>query len=232
MTWIRRHRTLDSVSDAAMICGMSNISSWDASTERGRLSRSSPATTIRTLLLFVCALLVVPACSRNDNPPANEPPASASPGTSSGQATQRAYTLGTTIGFGKNGDSERFRVSGWSDTEDDKTWTEGTSATLAFSGLPEGRALQLRTKIGGLAQPPQVPSQPVEVYANGTKIADWTVSDNTELTAPIPANVVKDGALKIEFKTPKAASPKSLGQNEDARVLGIRMFTLAIESTS
>lgn len=215
-----------------MICGMSNISSWNASSRLGRLSRSSQATTTRALLVFACALLVVPACSRTDNPTANQPPSSASPAASAAPAADRTYTLGTTIGFDKNGGSERFRVTGWSDTEDDKTWSVGTSATLAFSGLPDGRALQLRAKIGGLAQPPQLPSQPVEVYANGVKIADWTVSDNAELTAPIPANAVKNGALQIEFKTPKATSPKALGQNEDARVLGIRVYTLAIDSAS
>jgi hypothetical protein len=216
-----------------MIWGMTNILSWRASTGTRQFNRSSQQRgAIKLLLLFGCALLVVPACSRNDSAPAKEPPSSATPGVSPAQASNRSYTLGTAITFAKGGDSERFRVTGWSDTEDDKTWTEGPSATLAFTGLPDGEALQLRAKIGGLAQPPQLPSQPVEVYANGVKIADWTVSDNAEFTAAIPPNAVKDSALRIEFKTPKATSPKSLGQNQDPRVLGIRVLTLTIDSGS
>jgi hypothetical protein len=41
------------------------------------------------------------------------------------QSTDRNYTLGKKTVFGESGDSERFRVSGWSRTEKEITWTEG-----------------------------------------------------------------------------------------------------------
>jgi Sulfotransferase domain len=140
------------------------------------------------------------------------------------------YELGTIINFGKGGDSERFRAGGWSRTEEQQTWSEGNSATLAFTGLPGNANLHLRTRIGALIQPPQLPSQPVAVYANGKRIADWSVSDTNDYSATIPIGSVTDGSLKLEFKTPKATSPKALRQNQDTRLLGIRFHTLTIDS--
>jgi hypothetical protein len=68
-----------------------------------------------------------------------------------------------------------------------------------------------------LIQTPQLPVQPVEVFANGKKIADWQVGNTAQFSAVVPAEALKPGEnLEIEFKT-----PKELGQREDPRVLGI-----------
>ncbi len=140
------------------------------------------------------------------------------------------YQLGTKVSFGDAGDSERFRGSGWSQTETDKTWTEGNSAILSFTALPAGESFQLQMTLLGLTNPPGLVAQPTEVYANGQKVADWQVSDRGEYTATIPANVVSnDGTLKIELRIPKATSPKLIGQSADPRLLGLGCFDLVIE---
>jgi hypothetical protein len=140
------------------------------------------------------------------------------------------YELGRAINFGKGRESERFRVAGWSHTEDQMTWTEGSSAVLNFSGLPPSEPLTIKMTMNGLTKGAELPAQPTEVYANGKKIADWQVAEKNEYLTFIPADVVSDtGSLRIEFRLPKATSPQSLGLNADLRVLGICVFNLVID---
>lgn len=144
-------------------------------------------------------------------------------------ATGRNYTLGKKVLFGVSGDSERFRVSGWSTTEKEITWTEGHSAVVEFTGIPSSSSLRLTATLAALVTPPQLPAQPVEVYANGKKIADWEVIGKAEFTALLPPRTDQPGdSLRIEFKIPKSASPKQLGMSDDPRVLGVSFFDLVL----
>ena len=140
------------------------------------------------------------------------------------------YEIGKKIGFGQSGDSELFRGAGWSPTEPEITWTDGNSAVLSFTGLPAKASLRLKMTLSGFTNPPELPAQPVGVYANGIKVADWQVGDKAEFTAFIPPNATGDGnLLKLELKIPKAISPKALGQGQDSRLLGVACFDLVIE---
>ena len=141
-----------------------------------------------------------------------------SPADKSSQgAANTKYELGNIIKFGAGGDSERFRTCGW---------TEGNSAVLIFSGLPRSQPLTLKMTIVGLTEPPQLPAQPTEVYANGKKI-DWQVADKKQYVASIPAHAVNNtGILTLKFHMPKAASPQSLGINPDPRELALGIFDL------
>jgi len=66
--------------------------------------------------------------------------------------------------------------------------------------------------LAGLTKEPQLPAQPVEVYANQKKVAQWQVIEKKESIASIPTDVVGGtGALILEFRMPKAASPESIG---------------------
>lgn len=147
----------------------------------------------------------------------------------SNSRTDNNYELGSVIHFGIGGGSERFRQSGWSDTEKQFTWSIGNSAKLLLIVPSTDQPLHLRMRLTGFIKLPELPSQPVEVFANGQKIAEWTVAGTADYEAMIPARAIKGGgALTIELKTPKAAVPKSLGVNEDARVLGVLCSELAI----
>jgi hypothetical protein len=88
----------------------------------------------------------------------------------------------------------------------------------------------LTMTIVGLTKAPQLLAQPTEVYANGKKIADCQVADKTQYVASIPADVVSDtGTLTLEFRMPKATSPKSLDINPDPRQLALGVFDLVID---
>ena len=81
----------------------------------------------------------------------------------------------------------------------------------------------------GLVQPPNLPFQPVEVYVSDQKIADWQVSNTAAFTIEIPAELTKGTeTLNLEFRIPKATSPKALGINTDTRMLGICCYSIEL----
>jgi hypothetical protein len=136
--------------------------------------------------------------------------------------------IGVRIQFGQAGGSEPYRSMGWSKSEEKFTWTEGNLARLTLPVGSRKGALNLRMMISALTNPPDLPFQPIEVLANQKQIAQWQVSSAGEFTAIIPAEAVNGSTLDIELRTPKAVSPKALGQSEDARVLGVCVHWLEL----
>jgi hypothetical protein len=141
---------------------------------------------------------------------------------------EKIYTLGSVIKFGAGSEAEKFKISGWSIADKEFTWTEGKSAKLSFI-LPQNEsALTLRMRLVGLIHPPEVAYQPVEVYVNGQKVADWQVATPANFTATIPQKIAFAKQLEIELRTPKSTTPLALKMNDDARVLGVGCYELAI----
>lgn len=164
------------------------------------------------LTLIMATVLCVVGCSRHE--PAEEPAADAP-----------ALSYGTKVTFGQGGNSELFREVGWSKTEEKFTWTEGTGATLRMRIPAASDPITLRMKLSGLVREPALPYQTLEVRANGEKVAEWQVSNLAEFAGQLPPAITQAGGeLTISLKIPKAASPKSLGINEDLRMLGICCF--------
>ena len=134
---------------------------------------------------------------------------------------------GSKINFGKGGNSEPYKKSGWSPTEEKFTWSEGTSARLEIPVPASNEPVTLKMRIAALIKPPDLPFQPVEAFINDQKIADWQVAETSEFAARVSPEVTKQGGvLKIEIKTPKATSPKTLGLSADPRVLGVCVLEL------
>ena len=187
---------------------------------------------VSSLILLVLAISALHSRAETTAQNANSTPGGNSSAASATASATQNYELGKVIRFGMGGGSEPFRQGGWSATEANATWTTGTSAKLAFLVKPSSDPLNLRISLAalsGMTNPATPTPQPVEVVANGQKIADWEVTTRSDFNAVIPASIVKNGgALVIELKTPKAVSPKAMGISEDARVLGVYCFELAI----
>lgn len=133
-----------------------------------------------------------------------------------------------TIFFGAGGDSERYRLLGWSSTEGAYTWTDGIGASLAVRLPASEHPVRMSIKAAGMNAPDRLPFQPVEVTVNGEKIASWQVADEKLYTAIIPQRFVQapESFLFIDFYMPKCASPSSLGHGSDGRRLGLRVTDL------
>jgi len=158
-------------------------------------------------LAAALTLVMLCACSKSNTSETSVP----------GSDVNLAY--GTKVSFGTGGNSEPFRVSGWSRTEPQMTWTEGTAAVLAMRVSPTNEPVALKMKL----------TQPVEVYVNDQKVADWQVANEEEFSAPIPQEMTRRGGLlRITLKIPKATSPKALGMSADPRILGVACFDLQL----
>jgi len=181
---------------------------------------SAAAVKFPAAVVAALALVMLSACSKSNTPETPVP----------GSDVNLAY--GTKVSFGTGGNSERLRVSGWSGTETEMTWTEGTAAVLAMRVSPTNEPVALKVKLGGLTKDPEVPYQPVEVYVNDQKVADWqVVAGPAEFSASIPQEITKSGGLlRITLKIPKATSPKALGMSGDPRILGVACFDLQLAS--
>jgi hypothetical protein len=140
-----------------------------------------------------------------------------------------ADVLGRVIRFGIAGEGRTYQVSGWRGTEPvDSTWSEGQAALLRLPVPANAGALKLRLKMAALTSPALL-TQPVEIYANGKKIAQWDVAAVAEYTASIPADVVGSSpGLDLELRTPNSTSPKALGLNEDTRIVGACLYELEL----
>jgi hypothetical protein len=164
---------------------------------------------------------------------ANNPSPNATTASPSVASNTNEYSIGNKINFGADGNSKAFKVSGWSDAEAKHSWTNGVVSVLVMRLPARTKPISLKMKLAGLTKDPEVPSQPVEVYVNDQKIADWDVRELAmEYTAPIPPSITKDeGLLTITLKIPKAVSPKSLGIGEDSRLLGLACMEVSLSPT-
>lgn len=137
------------------------------------------------------------------------------------------YTLETVVSFGEGGGSELFRGKGWGLTERRSTWTEGHRAELNFKVAPTKHPLGIRMRMSGIGKPPELPHQPVEAVVNGRSLAHWNVGKMEDFILVVPLELLSNTRdLKVEFRIPRATSPKALGYNADSRVLGICMHEL------
>jgi hypothetical protein len=187
-----------------------------------------------TTLCCVLAALMLLGCgpSKDAGPTANSPTPDSTNASPRVASTTNEYSIGDKINFAANGNSKPFKVSGWSEAESTHSWTDGAVSVLAMRISPATNPLTLTMKLAGFVRDPEFPSQPVEVYANDEKIADWNVRDRADYTAPIPPAISQSGGLlTITLKIPKAASPKSLGLSNDARLLGLACIEVSLTPT-
>jgi len=108
-------------------------------------------------------------------------------------------------------------------------WTEGPRASVRFGIDQVPPAATLSVRAGAFVHPPALAKQSIRVLLNGVVIGsgEFTQRGLVDLEFPIPDGVLaKDNFLLIE--TPDAASPKSVGLNDDARKLGIEVEWITI----
>lgn len=177
----------------------------------------------------VCISLAVFMLAACDNTTTPSPSAATSPAPATSAPpviTKDNYTVGSLVEFKTGGNSEPYRVSGWSHTEAEFTWTEGQSAVLSFSLPPNPGPLLLTMKLAGFINPPELLNQRVEVHLNQQKIAEWEVGETAEFEAEVPAALTEAGPLTLELRMPQATSPKAIGKSQDRRVLGACVYNL------
>jgi len=141
-------------------------------------------------------------------------------------------TFGQKQFFRGNQDVAPYLAAGFGRPEEGGTWTTDKQATLNLPLAPEarGRPISLVISAFGYVSPPKLPSQEVVVSAGGKelgKIKYTKPQDRRDLKIELPADLTAGESLVLTFDIPKAASPLSLDNGADQRVLG--MFLNSVE---
>jgi hypothetical protein len=126
--------------------------------------------------------------------------------------------------------SEFFCLSGFFGLEQLGRWSDGPSASIAFR-FPENlqKHVLLKIRAGAFAGRPSVPQQLVSVSVNGMLVAEWAIKDPTvrSRTVFLDRAVLASGKVTIHFAVPTCAAPRSLGMNNDSRLLGIFLSAIS-----
>jgi hypothetical protein len=194
----------------------------------------SKLTSLRfTIPTAIAVMLIASGCKPAANDSATATPAADATASPVAKASPAPYQYGTVVHFTNTGDSEKYRTFGWSKTEDNFTWSEGQAAGITVVVPPAEGAVSLRMRLAALTKAPEVPFQPVQVFVNDRLITEWQVSNTSEFTASLPADITRDGGLlNITLRFPAATSPKKLGMSEDPRTLGVSCFEFELIKTS
>lgn len=134
------------------------------------------------------------------------------------------YTLGTELSFAKDhATANDFCLLGFSNNEENHTWTDRNIAKMKFLFHDDFENLLLKLNYSTYLSPERV-----LIYANDNLIEDYLANGAEEKEFIIPSEYIKEDELIITFEFPDAASPKSRGENSDSRLLGLAFKTLTI----
>jgi len=143
------------------------------------------------------------------------------------------YQYGTKITFGNDGNSEQYQVTGWSHPEEGFTWTEGNRAELLLPINKTTSATTMQICLTPYIKKGKLDRQRINVYINDEKIGELkaTSPEKNMYTIDIPEKYMSGQSLKIAFELPDAASPKSVENSEDVRVIAVALSSVAFFET-
>jgi hypothetical protein len=146
------------------------------------------------------------------------------------------YYLGTTIKFGNDQQSQDFTISGWSSPDDGSLWSDGGSATIAFSmNRSHSTLMNLQINAYPFIVEHKHEIQRVAVYLNKHELGNYsfTQSQPQDMEFLIEPDYLNEQVQYLTFYFPDAISPLELGISGDSRDLAIALlsFTLSEANT-
>jgi glycosyltransferase involved in cell wall biosynthesis len=139
----------------------------------------------------------------------------------------RRLPIGGTIDFSETGNSPLYVKSGWGDQEPQLRWTDGGDAVLRvrleFPPHQASNRVRMRFRAYSFGC-----SQRVSISVEGQEVGELSVDGawrDHEIEI-VSQRLLAGQELEMVFTLPDAHSPKSVGQGEDARSLGIAMASM------
>jgi hypothetical protein len=126
-------------------------------------------------------------------------------------------------------EGDKYAWFGWSFREESFRWTEGKEAGLVFKIDPVAD-VQFTMKIFPFLPQGKIKEQRVHVTLNNQPIETLTLNDEKprEVRLLLPKTLLRQSNTMV-FGLPDAASPLSLGLNEDSRQLGIGLCWIQLQ---
>jgi hypothetical protein len=136
------------------------------------------------------------------------------------------YSWGAKLDFSdQSPNAKPYMIQGWSEPEDWGVWSVGVKAVVGFIAPPPTGDMVL--ELGDVCV---FARQPVDVVVNGKAVYHFSSFDSAKsVSIPVTkAILTKRSQITIEFLTPQSTTPLSHGINDDTRLLGIGLRTLAL----
>lgn len=131
-------------------------------------------------------------------------------------------------------DADVYFIQGFDAVEQHEfRWTSARKALIFLPVAAQQNNLKIEFVLQGLTAPARLPKQRVIMRVGGSVVANWNVSDKDKFILELPNELVKkqtevqQGVL-IEVETPDACTPKSLGINDDTRMLAVEFHQIRL----
>lgn len=139
----------------------------------------------------------------------------------------RRMAPGTEISFN---DRIAF-IEGFSEAEERFRWSDARHAAVFLPLAATGRDAQLRLLLHGMSHPRSNLTQHIAVRVGERVVAQWQIADEAPFGLTLPADLVatevrERGGVILDFDLPDATTPRSLGINQDTRLLGIAVHSI------
>lgn len=134
--------------------------------------------------------------------------------------------------IGQGGDPHAIRLRNFDNPEADFAWSIGRFAEAAFDcdrdalAATEGGALLL--DIDTFRVPPVLAGQNLLVFLNGLRVHSAFVTARTLVTLRLRPGMLQAEDNMLTFDVPDAIRPMEFGM-EDGRMLGLKLFSMALE---
>ena len=129
-----------------------------------------------------------------------------------------------TIDFGRGGNSDAYRLDGWSLPETDFCWTIGRRSALRLPRplAPHGMVLEL--KCAPFADPARLAAQRLTLCVDGQETALMRMRIGGNFAWFLPSSDATGRDLSIVLDHPDAARPRDLGLSADEREIALMVF--------
>jgi hypothetical protein len=133
------------------------------------------------------------------------------------------------IDFGRNGNSDSYRRSGWSEPEPRHTWTIGPESTLEFPRPSVPGTYLMVLELGPFVWKDELPAQHLSVLVNGSEIGEFAVREATVLECVVDWPLIGGREwVSLTFRHPNSARPVDVNGVPDHRELALAFETISL----
>ena len=149
-----------------------------------------------------------------------------------GGAETPPYRWGEVLRFGERGNAQPYKAAGWSTPEDQIAWTDGSKAELVLPTRSPQGPVRLRLYAGAYLNPGKVDRQRIRCSINRRIAAELVISKPAfeVLEVTIAKDFFNDPERTVlTLELPDSISPRSIGDGQDLRQLGIAVSWLSLD---
>jgi len=140
------------------------------------------------------------------------------------------YAYGRKITFDQLGNAVYYKTEGWSNPEENFTWTFGNSSSLKIPIINNSKDIRLELTAFPFLGGDKIKKQDVKITVNNVNIGQMTFEGNISRTKfiNIPNRILNKSIMDITFEFPNAIVPIDLEVNEDSRPLALAFQEVVI----